>query len=403
MTNITSLLGPTQDASTVLNRPITTPAELRNADQQDDELCFQTSGSTGTPKRIPYGAYELIDIARTAATGFQLAGLTEDDGIMNLGAPTPHISAWMLDCSAKLLGARTYNTDVSDFEEILKRGDEAAITVVGSTPSVIRTLGRRLEREYGPPRELFPNVRLAPTGGEPTTERLRADLRRLWGFEEIRDGYGATETGLIAMATDESRRLVPLLNRFVIEVLPDANGSDEPMDIRDVEEQTVGSILISDPNRQRLPLFRYRIGDQIRVHPADVPRIELLGREDDAISFGGALLYEMQIENALRDVYGEAMVEWKAFVSKTEADDTAARVYVVGNLDAREGAFLDALFERSTPVEEAYDLGLADGLALTSVGSVEEIERQEDVTVSDDRKVNRIVFAAESERGSRLP
>lgn len=396
MTDVTSLLGPLQASSRVSGRPVTTAEDLRARvpDQLGDALVFETAGSTGEPKRIPYGAHEIMDFARSTATALRIAGLTEDDGVMNLFAPTPHISGWGYSVGAQQTGATVYNTDFTDFETILEQGNEAAITVVAATPSVGRSVGERITSEYGPPHKLFPNVRLVTSAAEPVTETLRSDIKQLWGADAVHDMYAAVETGIIAAASDGSRRMIPLLDRFVLEVLSDAEERPDPVDIREFETETAGSLLVSDPDREKLPLFRYRVGDKVRVHPAgDVPRIEVLGREDNAINLGGALLYEMQLEQALRDTYGADMQAWKAFVSKDKRDQPTVRVYVVdGDLEEHDEEFRENLFRRNAPVEEAYELDIVGSLELVCVASLSDVEAAEGVTFDEDVTDDRIVF-----------
>lgn len=414
MTEPTALLDPFLDVPDIDDHPPTTVADLAaaHADAGPATLAFRTSGSTGDPKGVPYGPSDVVDLAFAGARGFALAGVTADDATVNLGAPAPHISGWMLYAATRALGATPLNRNVTDWETVVGGEAAATATVVGSTPSVLRSVGRRLAAERVPPRELFPNLRLAPTGGEPTTPRMRADLKELWGFDSVQDTYGTTETGLVAAAVDESRLLVPLLDRFLLEVFPhesdpgdpdtaavdggalDAPAGPDPVDVREVTEPTTGSLLITDPEREVVPLYRYRIGDVVTVHPAsDVPRLEVLGREDNAVNLGGALLYERDVEQALDDVYGLALRTWKAFVARDDRDDPVVRVYAVGSdLDDRPEAVRQRLFDHNAPVAEAFDLGAVGDIDVVVVPDLSAVEAAEDVSFDDTRKTERFVF-----------
>lgn len=222
---------------------------------------------------------------------------------------------------------------------------------------------------------------------------LRQDLKEMWGYDTIRMLYGTVEAGVVAIAEDDTNKLVPLLDRFILEIVPEE--AEEPVDVRDVDQERSGSLLISDPERDILPFKRYEIGDIVRVEPGDVPRLEVLGREDNAINLGGALLHERQIHAAIADTYGEEVEEWRAVVSR-EGIKPAIDFYVAVRGERRQDEFLRHLFDRAPPVKEAYEdvgEGVIDHLALHIEESAEEL--REDIHPEQfecDVKANRILF-----------
>lgn len=152
----------------------------------------------------------------------------------------------------------------------------------------------------------------------------------------------------------------------------------------------------SRPLEGLFPFTRYRIGDIVTVIPGEIPRLNVMGREDDTINLGGAPLYEQQIHAAVIDTYGTNVDDWTAVVSRPDIKP-AVDIYVV---DERDGAskqqFRETLFEYSPPVREAYEevgAGIIDHIQVHETSSLDVITTQFDSNDLDrDVKANRIIF-----------
>jgi len=244
------------------------------------------------------------------------------------------------------------------------------VTAVFGVPSVAEAIGKEVAATDGPPTEVFPNVERICTAGDLLTANRRETLVELWGADVVREVYGASEFMGIAAAIDNTRKLVPLLNRFVFEIIPDDN-PDSIIDIRDVAGERRGSLLITDPAREAVDLTRYRIGDAVAVYEGDdLPRITVLGREDDSINLAGALLYPSQIHEAIRATFG-AGTDWVATVADREHPQVD--FHVVGQTEDTE-AFIDGLLDRNQPLKQAYrDVGVIERIDVHYPDSREEI------------------------------
>jgi len=354
-----------------------TPEELAEG------IIFQTSGSTGEPKRVPYKNPE--DAASTMGTLFRLTGL-ENEVALNLGAPRPHPTSWVFDAGMERVGGRTVNQNFTDYATVLEEGSPEEVTALITAPNPGIAIGQEIATEYGSPAELFPNLETIVAGGDLVTAARREKLCDVWGADAVREAYGTTECITLASDIDGTRKLVPHLHRFIIEIIPDDN-PDEILDIREVSEPTRGSILITDPRREAVDLTRYKIGDKIEVTPTDdLPRITVLGREDNSLNLSGALLYPADIHDAVSETFGPD-ADW--VIKAIEEEFPAVEFYIVGG-DGDEDAFLDSLFERNGAVKEAYhDVGAIEALNVRAVDTFEDVLR----VVSDQRmKSQQMVF-----------
>jgi len=367
--------------------PVTSDEVFEGAPEEiEGGMVFETSGRSGEPKRIPYADVE--HVLGPISESLRLAGFSGHVAL-NLGAPLPHPTGWGLREAMERLGGRAANDHFRDVGTALEDGSPGEVTAVFGVPSVAEAVGREIAADHGPPSDLFPNVERIATAGDLLTENRRDTLRELWGADVIREIYGASEFMSIGAAVDDTRRLVPFVHRFVLEIVPD-DDPDEIVDVRDVEGERRGSLLLSDPAREPVDLARYRIGDKVAVHEADgddgLPRLTVLGREDDSINLAGALLYPAQIHGAVREAFGPG-VDW--VVKASDREHPKLDFYIVGG-DGDSEAFLDALFERNVPVREAYrDVGVVERIDVHYPGSREEIPG---LTVEEGIKSQHVVF-----------
>lgn len=368
-----------------LNAPVQTPEEVLASvpDEVEGGMVFETSGRSGSPKRIPCTTLE--HVLGLAEDALRLAGF-EGDVALDLGAPLPHPTGWGLREVMPRLGGRAVNEHFNDFGTVIEDGSSSEVTALFGVPNVARAIGEAIAEDYGPPAEIFPNLESIGVAGDFLTPDRRETLLDLWGATTVREMYGAAEVLAVAGAVDDTRRLVPFLHKLVLEIIPN-DDPDSIVDIRDVTEERRGSLLITDPAREAIDLTRYRIGDTVSVHPTgELPRITVLGREDDCINLSGALLYPSQIHETVGDTFG-AGTDWVAKVS--EHDYPSLDFYIV-NGDGDGDRFLETLLERNGPVREAYnDVGVIESLDVHHVSSRDAIPN---ASIEGGIKAQHVVF-----------
>ncbi|MGM0591751.1 MAG: AMP-binding protein [Halobacteriota archaeon] len=370
-----------------IHEPVQTPEEALADAPSDlqDGMVFETSGSTGSPKQIP--CRNTDDVIESIRDALCLVDVDDDDVFLNLCAPLQHISSWGFRKAIERIGGESANRHFRDYETVIEDGVASEVTGLITAPNVGRAIGAEIAEAYGPPAEVFPNLELVVTGADLVTAARRAALRDVWGAERIREIYATTEFYALAIAVDETRAMVPMLNRYVLEIIPE-DDPNEIVDVREVTEETRGSILISAPARTAVDFTRYRIGDTVAVHPGeDLPRITVLGREDDSINLSGALLYPAQIHEAVRETFG-LEADWVARVSKQ--DYPAIDFHIIGGERGAAEEFRTNLFERNSPVKQAYnDVGVIEYLDVHYADGRAEIPG---ASVSEGMKTQHVVF-----------
>ena len=354
---------------------------IRQSRTDEAALTFATSRSG---KQSSYAGPD--EITQPCVDAISLMGVEETDGLLNLGAPEPHLSGWGAKHSTEALGASVYNDHFDDYTRVIEDGHRHEITAMFSIPSIGTIRGEEIESRYGPPSEVFPNLELGLFSGEMLRPAVRQRLKDQWGLDRTREFYGSSEVSIVAGAVDESRRLVPLLHRLIIEIEVDG----EILDIREPTEPIEGSILLTDPHREAVNLTRYRQGDRVRVYPdPEIPRIEPLGREDNAVNLDGALLYPADLYEAV----GTAFREQPECVPYALDSDPPAvlEVFVVGATAERTAEFFEELFAINPAVEHAVKAASEERIVLRYVDSIEETP----LSNVEDVESRQVVFQSE--------
>ena len=326
------------------DHPVTPPATLYlEAANVEAPHWFATSRSRNA---VPYADAE--HIGRICADAMRVMGFDSDDVLLNMNAPEPHLSGFAGRQAVAALGATSYNDHFDDYHRVFETEREGDVTAVSSIPSKAIELAEEIEDRFGPPDQQFQSLTLGMFGGEPLRQDVRERVTDRWGLKRTREFYGSSETTLVAVGMDETRQLVPLLNHFVIEVEIDGNIRD----IREFDRPAVGSILITDPSREAVDVTRYRQGDVIRVHPAsDIPRIEPLGRADDAFLLDGAVVHPMDVEAAIHAGLGRET--WWIIHVKDNEDPIEIELYVTNHSNDGTELLLEELFRRIPALRHA--------------------------------------------------
>lgn len=295
------------------------------------EICpacfFNTSGTTSRSKRIPYSDDDLERQRTHEAIALKKLGLGKGDGVISLGAPLPSISGWAIVNGSEAAGASVLNTSQLDYEVVFDRKSQAKATTVIGTPLVVREIGRAIQEEYGPLKDVLPNMKTAIIFGDVLPPRLRREIADLWGFKAIYGLYGTVEADVVATESPGNPgRLDLMFERLIFEIIPEPELMKErahpgyvpkALDIRGVDEGTIGEIVISDLARDVLPLIRYRIGDVVQIHRSSTdgrhtpPLISVLGRSKNRVFINDVPLYEMQINSALEEALNGQVAEWR--------------------------------------------------------------------------------------------
>jgi fatty-acyl-CoA synthase len=322
-----------------------------------------TSGTTGKPK----GAVRKFPKDAMAAAFAFIGETPMRVGDVHLAVcPLYHATAFGFVALSYILGAKVVLLDEFKPEAFLEAVERYRVTTTAVVPTMLHRLmelGEARIRRYD-----TSSLRAIFSGGAPLPAGLALDVMNVLG-DKLYNFYGATETGLVTLASPHDLRRSP---GTIGRVLPgnevrlvDERGRDVP--IGEVGELFVRSPLLvegyhADPEATRASMLEgyFSVGDLARRDARGCYFIE--GRKRDMVISGGVNVYPAEVEAALdsHPAVAEAAVvgvpdrEWgelvRAFVALrpgAECDASALKAHcrerLAGPKVPREIVFLPAL------------------------------------------------------------
>lgn len=192
---------------------------------------------------------------------------------------------------------------IPDWEEKLPRLAAAAmnenVTNISGVPSWFLTVLKEIMRLKGAEKisEVWPNLEVFFHGGisfEPYREEYKSmtDPSKMHFFES----YNASE-GFFGVQTDDddSGMLLLIDNDVFYEFIPLGSDEDSIMPIWELQPGRVYELVITSSNG----LWRYRLGDTVRVESVNPVRIRIAGRTKSYINAFGEELMEENAERAV--------------------------------------------------------------------------------------------------------
>ena len=290
----------------------------------DDLQIACTGGTTGRPKAVLWRHGDLF----VAAMGGDLH-LDEDGlraravagvGVWFPTSPLMHVAAqWTTFLAANMGATVVFHDDHRRFDPATILGTAARehvnmMTIVGD--AYARPLVEELQRhEYD-----LSALAVIGTGGAPTSQSLKHALMQELPHLTVRDGYGASEVGVMASgiadkASDGAQRftlgpsarvLAPDRSRFIDptedEVGWMARSGHVPLGYLDDEPATRATYPVVDGVRVAVP------GDRARFTPDG--QVLLLGRDSLVVNTGGEKVFVEEVEDVLKqhDAVVDALV-----------------------------------------------------------------------------------------------
>ncbi len=264
----------------------------------ENAYIFASGGSTGEAKFSVYSNDELEYVTDVLADIYRVAGIRPRHRTANLfiagGLWTSFIVANMalekIGVTNLALGGNT------DFPTTLKFFKKLRPQVIVGLPSIIMKFAEYCEKEKADIK-----IGLILYGGEHMRKPAREYLKKILGAEEILSaGYAAVDCGPIGFQCSHlsggARHHVLSGYQYAEFITPDG---------RDAKAGEAGEIIVTNLNRSRMPVIRFRTGDM--GVPLDYecpcgrnnPVFELLGRCDDILVAGGANLTPRDFEDAI--------------------------------------------------------------------------------------------------------
>lgn len=178
---------------------------------------------------------------------------------------------------------------------------DADITNMSGVPSWFLTVSREIVKAKGASTlsEVWPNLEVFFHGGI-SFEPYREEYRRLVGSDKMNylENYNASE-GFFAVQNDpaDASMLLTIDNDIFYEFIPVDQPESEPVPLWELQAGRVYEMLVTSSNG----LWRYRIGDTVRVDSTSPVKIRVAGRTKSFINAFGEELMEENAERAMAD------------------------------------------------------------------------------------------------------
>ena len=264
-------------------------------------LIFQTSGSTGHPAVVLYDK-GMIDVASAVAAFRTFARKEDYKAFMKHGKRTAGVFAdygFYLACGMSRHLQLKYprrqtklTVDVNaPAAEIIRRLNEFQPAMLSGYPSNLALLADYAELNIRPD--------VVVTGGELLTEGIRRKLTDKFGCY-VQTHYSCTEGGELACECAEGR--LHINEDWVL--LEPVDREDRPVPCGVQSDK----VLLTNLANRVQPFIRYELTDRVILHdePCKCGRrsrwLELEGRTDDILEFGGVRIAPMSLYKILEEV-----------------------------------------------------------------------------------------------------
>jgi amino acid adenylation domain-containing protein len=346
-----------------IGAPRTLKTPLQYADEEDPESAsyiYFTSGSTGEPKGILGRLKSIAHFARWEARAFNL-----DESVRCTQLTTPAFDAFLRDVFTPLNIGGTVclppdRNLVADGERLVNWLDEAAITLMHTTPAILRILLKTLQARSQRPGTL---TRICVAGAV----LLPIDVKRFFDVfgtrVELVNFYGPSETTMIKLfhsvrEQDAERASVPVgkpIDGCRVLIL---DNRQKPCGIGMIGEiyirtpfkslgyyqrpDLTSEVFVSNPVSGDPDDLVYRTGDLGRR--LDDGALEFIGRRDRQIKINGIRIELGEIENNFHqhpNVRDITLVE-----RKLEEGENELIAYIVASPEVPEDELRRAMSER---------------------------------------------------------
>ncbi|MDD4953173.1 MAG: phenylacetate--CoA ligase [Desulfovibrionaceae bacterium] len=257
-----------------------------------------SSGTTGTPTAVYYTQRDLDSWASLVARCMHSTGMRRSDVFQNMSGYGLFTGGLGMHYGAERLGCLTIPAGAGNSKRQLKLLQDFKVTCVHIIPSYALHFAGFLDQE-GVDRNSL-SLRIALIGAEPHTEQARLRVEELLRVKAY-NSYGLTEMNGPGVAFEcvEQSGMHVWEDAFVAEIIDPATGEW-------VEPGETGELVMTNLDREGMPLIRYRTRDLTSFIPGQCAcgrthrRLErIAGRADDMLIVKGVNIYPMQIEQAL--------------------------------------------------------------------------------------------------------
>jgi len=356
---------------------------------------FASGGSTGEPKFSVYSNEELEYVTDVLASIYKVAGIGPKSRAANLFVAG---GLWTSFIVANLALEKIGVTNLpiggnTDFATIYKFMQKLRPGVLVGLPSIIIKLA-----QYAETQSERLSVDLVLYGGEHMRKPARDYLKSVFGVEKIVSaGYAAVDSGPIGFQcrhmSGGSLHHALTDYQFVEFIKEDGTVA---------EEGEAGEIVVTNLNRVKMPVIRFKTGDLGTPLNSPCPCgrtnpvFELLGRCDDIIVIGGANITPHDFDTAISEIPELSSIFQVAGITKRGVD--ALELYA----ELKDGCDIDRshteairtklaalLLKHSYKLKNAVESGWVamPEIFVMKAGEIERVARTGKVVPIKDRRV----------------
>ncbi|HNY13018.1 MAG TPA: AMP-binding protein, partial [Candidatus Wallbacteria bacterium] len=366
-----------------------------SGDDLSKAFIFASGGSTGEPKFSVYSSEELEYVTDVLASIYKVAGVSPKSRAANLfiagGLWTSFIVA---NLALEKIGVTNLpiggNTDFSTTYKFMRKLHP---NVLVGLPSIIIKFAQYAESQ---PERL--KIDLILYGGEHMRKPAREYLKSVFGVEKIVSaGYAAVDSGPIGFQCEHMAggSLHHVLTDYQYVEFVKEDGTP-------VLDGEAGEIVVTNLNRVKMPVIRFKTGDLgtplKKACPCGRtnPVFELLGRCDDILVIGGANLTPRDFDTAISELPELSSIFQIAGTTRNGSD--AIELYVerkdsseidAGRAEAIRSKLAALLLKHSYKLKNAVESGWISmpEIFILKAGEIERVERTGKVVPIRDKRV----------------
>ena len=257
-----------------------------------------SSGTTGRPTAVFHTRRDLAAWTDLVARSLWMIGMRPGDVFQNMMGYGLFTGGLGLHYGSERLGALTIPAGAGNSRRQIALMQDFGTTVLHIIPSYALRLIDTFREVGADPRGL--SLRLAVLGAEPHSEAARRRIEELFGVRAY-NCYGLSELNgpAVAFECPEQDGLHLWEDSYLAEIVDPETG-------RALPDGTRGELVLTNLNREGMPLVRYRTRDITSLNAAPCPcgrthrRIErITGRTDDMLIVKGVNIYPVQVERVL--------------------------------------------------------------------------------------------------------
>ncbi|MGM0608127.1 MAG: aldehyde dehydrogenase family protein [Candidatus Muiribacteriota bacterium] len=349
---------------------------------------FSSGGTTGKPKYALYSREDYEIMTDILEKIYREAGINENDRVANIFIAGNLWTSFLVANEAlRKIGCTNYPiAGNSDFEVIDLYLERFKINAIVGLPSIIIKMAEICEEN-----NLDIKIDKILYGGEHFYKSAREYLKKVWGVKRIASaGYALVDTGPVGYQCKyQTGGVHHLCDNYVhLEIIDDEGNFI-------TEYDKTGEMIITNINRFKMPVIRFKSGDAGRFIKTECPcgfrgvTFELLGRCDDVVIAGSTNLEFISFEETISEFEGLSSI-WQIIITTENSKDKVTWKIEKRNNSGpikKEDVF-EVLKKHSKNIKSTYESGWLDvNIEIVPSGSIERVERTGKIKKIVDKRI----------------